>query len=190
METMSEETTVLLAREGSKEAFRRLYDGHREGIYRLAFRYLRSAQDSEDVMQETFVRAFRGLKAFDFGAGSSFAAWITKICAHCAIDHLRKARRRRAGDHLSLSELPQEPPSPLQGPDRTIDARRALDGILEAMRLLSPGQQVIFEMRYRQHLDVREIAARVGSSESSVKTQIARSVAKLRKHLEPIWGKP
>lgn len=158
-------------------------------VYRLAFRYLRSAQDSEDVMQETFVRAFRGLETFDFGRGSSFAAWITKICTHCTIDHLRRRKRRRAGDHLSLSELSQEPASPLQGPERTTVARKTLDGILEATRLLPPGQRVIFEMRYRQHLDVREIAARVGSSESSVKTQIARSVAKLRKNLEPIWGK-
>jgi len=187
---MSEEVTILLAKEGNKDAVRRLYDGHRERVYRLAFRYTRSAQDSEDVMQETFIKAFRGLKKFDFVKDSSFTSWISKICVHSAIEHLRKAKRRMGEHVLSLSDLPHEPRSAAPAPDRAVAAVRTVAWIHDAMRHLSPTQQVIFDLRYQQHLDIKEIATHMGCSESNIKTQLARSVAKLRKQLEPVWGEP
>jgi len=185
---MTEDMTVLPAREGNRDVFRRLYDGHREKIYRLAYRYTRSAQDAEDVMQETFIKAFKGLKTFNFGADSSFSAWISKICVHCAIEHLRRTKRRRGENLLSLNDLSPEPRSEDPAPDRTIAAARTVAWIEDAMCLLSPSQQVIFDLRYRQHMNIKEIAARMDRSESNVKTQLARSVVKLRKLIEPVWG--
>lgn len=187
---MTDDMTVLLAREGNRDAFRRLYDGHCEKIYRLAYRYTRLSQDAEDVMQETFIKAFKGLKTFNFGVNSSFSAWISKICVHCAIEHLRKTKRRMGENLLSLSDLPQEPQSADPAPDRTVAAVRTIAWLRDAIRHLSPAQQVIFDLRYRQHLDIKEIAAQMGCSESNIKTQLARSVDKLRKQLEPVWGEP
>jgi len=187
---MSEDVTILLAKEGNKDAVRRLYDGHRERVYWLAFRYTRSAQDSEDVMQETFIKAFKGLKTFNFGVDSSFSAWISKICVHCAIEHLRKTKRRMAENVLSLSDLPHEPRSAAPTPDRAVAAVRTVAWLNDAIHHLSPAQQVIFDLRYQQHLDIKEIATHMGRSESNIKTQLVRSVAKLRKQLEPVWGEP
>lgn len=187
---MPEDVTILLAKEGNKDAFRRLYDGHRERVFRLAFRYTRSAQDSEDVMQETFIKAFRGLRTFDFVKDSSFSSWISKICIHSAIEHLRKAKRRMGENALSLSDMPREPRSAAPSPDRAVAAVRTVAWLQDAIRQLSPAQQIIFELRYHQHLDIKEIAAHLGRSESNIKTQLARSVAKLRKRLEPVWGEP
>jgi RNA polymerase sigma-70 factor (ECF subfamily) len=185
---MTDESTILLAKEGRPEAFRALYDRNREIVYRLAFRYVRSRQDAEDVMQETFIKAFKGIRRFDFKVGSSFAAWLGTICVHCAIEHLRRTQRRSGESQMSLSDLPQEPASADPSPERTAIARRSLSDVERAYGRLSPGQQVIFDLRHRQHLDIKEIAARMDCSESNVKTQLGRSVAKLRKFLEPLWG--
>ena len=187
---MTDETTVLLAKEGQREAFRALYDRNREYVFRLAIRYVRSHQDAEDVMQETFIKAFKGIRRFDFRVGSSFAAWLGTICVHCAIEHLRRSRRRSDEGQMSLSELPQEPASTDPSPERAVIARRSLSDVERAYRRLSPSQQVIFDLRHRQHLDIKEIAARMDCSESNIKTQLGRSVAKLRKFLEPLWGEP
>ena len=185
---MTEEITVLLAKEGRREAFRELYDAHREGIYRLALRYVRSPQDAEDVMQETFIKAFRNIERFDFRADASISTWLSTIGVHCAIEHLRRNKRRMRAAHLSLSDLAKEPASAQPSPERLAVAGRAMSSVAEAYQCLSPSQQVMFDMRHRQHLDIKEIAAQLDCSESNVKTQLARSVAKLRKYLEPMWG--
>lgn len=185
---MTEEITVLLAKEGRREAFRELYEAHREAVYGLAFRYVRSPQDAEDVMQETFIKAFRNIGRFDFRAGASFSAWLGTIGARCAIEHLRRNKRRMRAAHLSLSDMTEEPASAQPSPERLAVAGRAMSSLEEARRRLSPSQQVMFDMRHGQHLDIKEIAARLDCSESNVKTQLARSLAKLRKYLEPMWG--
>ncbi len=187
---MMEQVTILRAKEGHRDAFHCLYDEHRERIHRLAFRYTRSPQDADDVMQETFIRAFRSLKTADFCADASFSAWLSRICIHCAIDHLRKTKRRRGKDHVPLSELAREPESREPPPDHVVEAMRTVAWIRAAMRELSPGQQVIFDLRHREHLDIKEIAKRTSCSQSSVKTQLGRAVEKLRKALQPVWGEP
>jgi len=185
---MSDETTVLLAKEGQGEAFRALYDQNRESVYRLAVRYVRSPQDAEDVMQETFIKAFKGIRRFDFKLGSSFSAWLMTICVHCAIEHLRRARRRSGEGQMSLGDLPQDPASSGPSPEATAIARRSLSDLERAYHRLSPSQQVIFDLRHRQHLDIKEIAVKMDCSESNIKTQLWRAVTKLRKLLEPMWG--
>ncbi len=186
---MGEDLTILLAKEGRREAFQELYEAHREGVFRQAFRYVRSPQDAEDVMQETFIRAFRNIGRFDLRGASSFPAWLGTIGARCAIEHLRRNKRRMRDAHVSMSDVTREPASNDPSPERLAFAGRAMSDLAEAARRLSPAQQVIFDMRHRQHLDVKEIAARLGRSESNIKTQLARSTAKLRKCLEPVWGR-
>jgi len=185
---MTEETNVQLAKEGRPEAFRTLYDLNRKNIYGLAFRYVRSPEDAEDIMQETFIKAFKGIRRFDDKVGSSFSAWLGTICVHCAIEHLRRSRRRGGEVPVSLDGLSQEPASADPSLERTVFARRLLSDVERAHGCLSPNQQVIFDLRHRQHLDIKEISARMDCSESNIKTQLGRSLAKLRKFLENRWG--
>jgi RNA polymerase sigma-70 factor, ECF subfamily len=185
---MTDERTILLAQEGHREAFHELYKAHGEKVYRLVFRYVRSRQDAEDVLQETFIKAFQNIGHFDARADASFSSWLCVIGVRCAIDHLRRNKRRMRTAHLSLSDMAGEPVSAQPSPERAALAGGAMASLAEAYRLLSPSQRVVFDMRHREHLDIKEIAARMDCSESNVKTQLARSVAKLRKYLEPMWG--
>src|SRR5512137_2412069 len=142
---MNENATVRLAQEGNRDAFRRLYEEHRERIFRLAFRYTRSEEDAEDVMQETFVRAFKELHSYVAEGDSSFAAWITTIGLHCAAAHLRRMKSRKKQDQVSLDDLAQEPASADPEPDRAAAASRALAMVRSAQDGLSPRQRIIFD---------------------------------------------
>jgi RNA polymerase sigma-70 factor (ECF subfamily) len=185
---MTEERTILLAKEGLRNAFRSLYETHRLKVYRIAFRYARSQPDAEDIMQETFIRAFKGIKSFDFAHGAGFEGWICRICANCAIEHLRRNKRRKKDKAISLTDLPSELPGEGRSPEKAAQLSQTIRQIRNALTILSPRQRVIFNLRYDQNYNIREIADVLQCSESSIKTQLSRSMAKLRKKLEPLWG--
>jgi DNA-directed RNA polymerase specialized sigma24 family protein len=87
---------VTRARGGDTEAFRFLVDRHSRGVFRLAFRMTGNEHDAEDVVQETFLKAYRKLSAFEERA--QFGSWVHRIAANCAYDLLRA--RVRHDDRL------------------------------------------------------------------------------------------
>jgi len=95
---------ILLAKQGNESAFRELYETHYEMIYRLAYRYVKSQPDAEDILQETFIKAFKAIQKFDFNISSNFSAWIYQICVRCSYDHHRKS-------HISKLSALQEYPA-------------------------------------------------------------------------------
>ena len=187
---MNEEQTILLAKEGSMDAFHRLYQSHWQRIWRIALRYTGSGPDSEDIMQETFIRAFEKLHTYQFQQSTTFASWLNTICLNCTMDFFRRQKRKRHDKHLSINDLTVDPASSNPTPDQTVEARQAGIKIQESLQFLSSRQRIIFDMRFNQHMDIRDSAESLRCSSSNVKTQIFRSLRKLRKTLEPIWGKP
>ena len=187
---MIEEQTILLAREGSPDAFHRLYESHWERIWRIALRHTSSRPDAEDIMQETFIKAFEKMHTYQFHRSSSFASWLNTICLNCTMDFFRRRKRKLSDKHLSLDDLSTTPASSYPAPEKSAEDNQAGHKIQECLQLLSPRQRIIFDMRFNQHMDIRDIAECLRCSSSNVKTQIFRSLQKLRKTLEPIWGKP
>jgi RNA polymerase sigma-70 factor (ECF subfamily) len=185
---MPADMDVVLAKEGNREAFRRLYEEHRERIFLTALRYSGSRQDAEDILQETFIKAFSRLRTFDFRVSPNFSSWLLSISINTALDHLRRRGRRKESKHVSLADLPAEIPAAGPSPDVTAARSLAIERIRETLRILSPSQRAVFDLRFTEHLDIGEIAGALGRSESSVKTQLSRALAKLRKTLEPDWG--
>ena len=183
---MTENQTILLAKQGNEASFRQLYENHRETVYRLAFRYTRCQEDAEDVLQETFVRAFKKIKSFKNKNESSFAAWICRICINCSINFLRKQKSRKMDEMAPLSGIIVEPESQNPSPEKAADISRTLSQVQKAVKKLTHKQRIIFDMRFSQGKQIKEIAEILGCSESNIKTQIFRSLAKLRKQLQPI----
>jgi RNA polymerase sigma-70 factor (ECF subfamily) len=184
---MNEETAINLAREGHEDAFRYLYDTNRERVYALAYRYTRSRHDAEDIMQETFTKAFRKIDSFGTGQGSSFSAWVARICINSAIQQLRWQKRRKMDRVISLADMKQEIASGEASPEDCAADRERQELLERALGKLSPAQRVIFDLRYSRHLALKEIAEYTGSSMSNVKTQLHRSMHKLKKEMEPLW---
>jgi RNA polymerase sigma-70 factor (ECF subfamily) len=182
---MTEGLALELARAGRPDAYGFLYRQNFERITRLARRYVRSTEDAEDVAQDTFLKAFDALGTYDPGLGSGFQAWINRICVNCAIDFLRGKKRRTGAGQVSLEALPQDPPSNGPSPEQIVIDRRTSSRVQDAVDHLSPRQQVIFAMRYRDHLDIRQIAVRLECSEGNIRAHLFRSTHKLKSHFQP-----
>ncbi len=186
MNFMTDEKTAFLAKDGHKEAFRQLYERHRESVYGIAHRYAGSTQDAEDILQETFIRVFKQMGKFGDSGNTSFAAWINRICVHRCIEHLRKRHRQRTDRTISLSECQAGIATTDGSPERSAEVGLLIIKVQQVLGVLSPKQRIIFVMKYLELREIPDIAQTLDCSESAVKTHLGRAVTKLRDHLAPI----
>ena len=171
---------ILLAKQGNESAFRELYETNYEMIYRLAYRYVKSQPDSEDVLQETFIKAFKAIPKFNFDISTNFSAWIYQICVRCSYDFHRNRKKRKSDQTASLSEIYTEPESQDASPEKLAITNQAVQQVKNTLNILSPKQRIIFDLRHLQHKTLKDIAERLHVSPSTVKKQLERAVAKLR----------
>src|ERR1041385_4359215 len=106
---LTDAAIVARARAGDADAFRVLVERHSRALFRLAFRMTGNESDAEDVVQETFLRAYRQLSKFDDRA--SFGTWLYRIAANCSLDLIR-VRKRRNQQHEPAAE--EGAPDPMQ----------------------------------------------------------------------------
>jgi len=90
---------VALARDGDSEAFRVLVERHSRAVFRLAHRMTGNASDAEDVVQDTFLKAYKQLGRFESRA--NFATWLHRIAVNCSIDLIRARPHREAGHDVA-----------------------------------------------------------------------------------------
>src|SRR5579864_5041256 len=95
----SDDIYVTRARSGDSDAFRVLVERHSRSLFRLAFRMTGNQQDAEDVVQESFMRAYKQLAKFDERA--SFGTWLYRIAANCSLDLVRSRKRR--SEHVATA---------------------------------------------------------------------------------------
>jgi RNA polymerase sigma-70 factor (ECF subfamily) len=180
---MDEAALIQTAREGDGDAFRSLFDAHNGRVFGLAYKYLRNRADAEDVLQETFIRAYRSLGTYDPAKGAEFSVWLNRICVNCSIDALRRTKRRSAQplEGETLNTVPSD--NPEDDPERAARGREIRLRVEQALNRLSPRQRMIFAMRHDMGYSIREIAAEVGSTEGSVKKHLFRAVDALKTRL-------
>lgn len=185
------EFSLAALRAGDRAEFARLVEKYSGPIYRLAFRILGDAQDAEDALQETFLKAFRALP--DFEGRSSISTWLYRIAANEAL----MALRRRKPDAISVDEA-QPTPDGEQEPVQIMDwcclpeeellsaeAREHLD---KAIDRLSPALKAVFLLRDIEGLSVRETAEALNLSEAAVKTRLLRARLNLREQLSAYYN--
>src|ERR1035438_10307106 len=112
---------VVLARSGDSDAFRVLVERHSRNVFRLAFRITGNEQDAEDVVQETFLRAYRQLAKYE--SRSSFATWLFRIASNYSLDLIRSRKRHQEHREVSVKEdseldIMQSIPATSPTPDR------------------------------------------------------------------------
>jgi len=183
---MTDQQAIDLARNGHKDAFRELYERHHAGVYGLACRYAHSPQDAEDILQETFIKAFRKIDRFGDSGNPNFGAWIHKICLHRCIEYLRKRKRRHSDRTASLSDCPGDLSANDPSPEKSADVRILVAQVNRAFAVLSPRQKIAFDLKYFQNREIPEIATALGCSEYAVKTHLRRAAEKLRSRIAPI----
>jgi RNA polymerase sigma-70 factor (ECF subfamily) len=189
----SDALAVQEAQAGNHDAFRSLVERHSHSLFRLAYRMTGNEQDAEEVVQETFLRAYRRIGQFESRA--NFGTWIYRIGVNCALDLLRN-RQRHAANVLD-PPLPEDS-SPVElldgfsaaGPSPEQAAWSAQIGaqVRQALAALSANERAAFVMRHCEGLSIEEIAAALGLRTSATKNSIFRAVQKLRRALQPLAG--
>ena len=168
---------------GDEGAFRTLVDRHARMVFNLAYRITTDRPSAEDVVQETFLRAYRALHRFDGRAG--FGTWIHRIAMNASLDVLRQTRTRREVAYETEEGALDPAPSPEPGPERvaaSADLRRALG---RAMGTLTEIERVAFVLRHYEGRSTVEIGERLGLQSNATRQAVFRAVRKLRLALAP-----
>ena len=177
----AEAATVLArAREGDDEAFRALVESHSRSVFRLAFRITGNEQDAEDVVQESFLRAYRQLGRFESRA--NFGTWLYRIAANCSVDFMRARQSRRPPGRVEPIDDVDAVPVPADGPNPERLAQSAEIGarVAAAMDELSPIERAAFTLRHHEGRSIDEISRTLGLGTSAAKHSVFRAVRKLR----------
>ncbi|MDX2180381.1 MAG: RNA polymerase sigma factor [Bryobacteraceae bacterium] len=188
----SDAALVALARSGDGDTFRVLVERHSRKVFRLAFRLTGNEQDSEDIVQETFLRAYRNLNSFDQRA--VFSSWLYRIATNHALDVLR-ARRHRTAESLSAAD-PQETPlservaAPQPDPERLAMSARDQERIRIALDELTPQERAAFTLRHFEGYSIAEIQESLSISANAAKHAVFRAVQKMRRTLGEPEGVP
>src|SRR6266849_635086 len=114
MDATEAAAVLARARQGDSEAFRALVERHSRSVFRLAFRMTGHEQDAEDVVQESFLRAYRQLGRFESRA--NFGTWLYRIVANCSIDLMQAKRAWRALVRIEILNDIETAPAPAAGP--------------------------------------------------------------------------
>src|SRR5580700_5803474 len=141
----NDEAAAARAKAGDADAFRVLVERHSRPLFRLAFRMTGNEQDAEDMVQETFLRAYRRIAKFDERA--SFGTWLYRITVNCSLDLVR-ARKRRSEQsgpaNPEMDDIMQSLPGSAPTPDRMAMSGEAGQRIAEAMEELSASEKTAF----------------------------------------------
>ena len=170
---------------GEREAFSELVDLTSPRIYALGLRMLGNEQDAEDVLQETYIKAFRALKTFE--GRSSLETWLFRIAANEALMLLRKGKKSSADLDLDADKPEQEEAPEIVDwccvPEHELMNSETRIMLEKAAGSLSPNLRMVFLLREIQDFSVKETAEILGVSEDVVKTRLVRARLKLREEL-------
>jgi len=189
----ADEALVVAARAGDELAFENLVKRHQAKIFGLARRYTRIPEDAEDVVQQTFQKAFIYLQKFE--GKSSFSTWLTRIAINEALMLLRRRRALREVfvDDSSSDErtvAPLEIPDTNPDPETKYAQREGVQILSAAIAQLRPALRAAIELHDLGELTARETADRMDLSVSAVKARVFHGRKQLGQALRSYRSSP
>lgn len=176
---------ISKAQARDEEAFRILVERHQSKVYHLLLGMLRDEDQAQELTQETFVKAWKGLPAFR--GDSTLWTWLYRIAYHTALDFLRKKKRQE--DLVVLEETGGElPKGPENDPLELVIKRDKEEDLHQALSRLSFRQRAVLILYYFQGLSYREIAAVTRRPLGSIRADLHRGKERLRQLIIKKWG--
>jgi RNA polymerase sigma-70 factor (ECF subfamily) len=185
MEPPPHDDAALLARiaKGDQVALSVLYDRYARIIHTIAFKSLRSVEESEEVVLDVFAQVWRIADRYD-STRARVDGWLFMLARSRILDKLRKLQRRQPGasESIDMEEI--------QIPARDVDPVEAVvilerrERVTAALQVLPNEQRQVIELAYYQGLSQSQIAAQTGLSLGTVKTRVRLGLSKLRGILE------
>ncbi len=161
-------------------AFDRLYRDHVDRMYRFAQRLCGSPEDAKDLVQETFLSAYRNLK--DFRGESSVSTWLYTIAAH-ACQRMRRKRKGEPERELSLDaliptsdgDMPLQVPGEDLSPEERLEHKELRRSLFAAVQQLPKKYRMVLVLRDMEGLSAKEVGAVMGLTERAVKSRLHRA---------------
>jgi RNA polymerase sigma-70 factor (ECF subfamily) len=185
-DVFDESPLVLRAREGDSTAFTELVNRYQRKIFRLAKNITQSDEDAEDVLQESFLKAYEHLP--EFHGDSKFYTWIVRIAVN---ESLMKLRKRKSSRTVPLDEPMDSGEDTLvreiavwdETPEQQYSQDEMRDILEKAIESLKPDYRTVFVLRDIEELSTEETAAALEISIPAVKSRLLRARLQLREKL-------
>jgi RNA polymerase sigma-70 factor (ECF subfamily) len=166
-------------RTGDGAALEELYDRHAGLLYSVILRIVRESAEAEDVLQETWVQAWKRSASYDAGRGT-VAAWLLTMARSRAIDRSRSLRSRQSAETAAEMEAATAMPAPAGEPANEVARRDIHHRVVKALETLAPQQREVLALAYFGGLSQSEISARCGAPLGTVKSWVRQGLKRLR----------
>ena len=185
-EQQTDDALVAAIAAGDETAFEQLFERHRRHIARVAGRFFAQREQMEEIIQDSFTKAYFALGTYHGTHAASFKAWLTQIAVNSCYDRLRRARRRPEQSLDTSDNEGQQFATQLRALDAASDVERnavSRDLAIKLLARLSPDDRVVLTLLDVEGFSVAEIAQMTNWSVSKVKVRAHRARAHLRKVL-------
>jgi RNA polymerase sigma-70 factor (ECF subfamily) len=183
----TDEQLVRKAQQDDEKAFGELVHRYESKVYSLALKMLRNPEDAEDVLQDTFLRAYRGIKSFQ--GNSTFSTWIYRITANSALMRLRRKHLPTVSiDDADERETPINIADWAPGPVEQLLNQETQRAMSDAVESLPPEFRQVFVLRDIEELSNAEVAEILDLSVAAVKSRLHRARLKVRDRLAPYFS--
>lgn len=171
---------------GDQGTFPVLVERHVNMVYKFVYRYLNNVDDSNDVVQEVFIKVWKYINKFD--TDKNFKTWLLTIAKNTALDFIKKRKpllfsKIEEGDNDLDTFLAPYVQSP-ELPDSILERKHLKKDLEKALDTLSPSYRSVLTLRYTEHLKFREIAEILQEPIDTVKSKHRRGLVMLRTALE------
>lgn len=183
--SLTDEELVTRAKAGDLDSFNQLVSRWERPIYALAYRTLGREEDARDVVQEAFLRAYRGLKGFKGEA--KFSSWLYRITLNLCRDWSRRERRApivQVPEGTDPVELADEHVQTSESVEDLVARREMSEAVAKAMAELPEEQRTAIMLKEYHGLTFQEIAGMLDCPLSTVKTRLYQGLSVLRRRLE------
>lgn len=178
----SDAVLITHAQRGDVNAIGRLYDRHRESIFRYLWIRLDDQPLAEDLTGDVFMRMLAALPRYQ-QQGLPFRAWLYRIAHNLLIDYFRKLNHQAT---VPLEAVEDQGAG--DDPDQAVEQALLSERLQAALRDLEPTQSDVVTLRFLVGLSLHETALTLGKTEAAIKALQHRGLEKLRRKLEPLEG--
>lgn len=189
MSNHTEENIIALCKKHEPLGQQMLHDSYKNWLMGVSMRYIKSIDEAEDVLQESFLEIFKSIKKFK-GQGS-FRGWLRRIVVTTAIDHIRKQKKHQLFVYKHIEELDQTEED-LNEADylRILDLPNYEQILLNTLSKINKDYSVVFSLFYLDDFSHKEISSLLKIDETTSRTRLRRARGKIKEQLEAILKNP